>query len=428
MPTEETLPPGSTLFCEDSSANLIIPDYSPTQTANTGWFFGGGSLDEVQFDNGNISIGYDASFPSTIVQSGVIQQISQVSTGVYRISFNYKIIEKTSPENTARLYVQEALGSLNGTGMGGAILDGDVGETIAYEFEFTNLSDSLQISLYNASQGSSDPVYIHFTDILLCKIGELPEEICCLCDPVSFRYGFFTQYAGSVPELETFNGSFWSLDYVEDHTWIGYQQGNSVNDFQPLWQCTAALSNSDTPTFTIVFTNDTYTITMVVRNPSGCVGTFFWVSTTVSPSITPMPTITGFTDAPGLAGYFSCESDPNPSFQTLNYSLEFIKDDTQPSDEGVFIQLQTELPVFAPKTNKEDYEWDEPFLTEIFNIDGVTTVALQSFRVYIEKATLFEWDEILSPLIEYLRIELDAVDVNLVSSMKLGKITERRFL
>jgi hypothetical protein len=424
MPTEETLPAGSTLFCEDSSANLIVPDYSPLQTPNTGWFFGGGTLNEIQFNNGNISIGYDSSLPSAIIQSGVIQQISPVSPGVYRISFNFKIIEKTNPQDTARLYVQEALGNLNGKGMGGALLEGDVGETVAYEFEFTNIVDSLQISLHNASQASGGAVYIHFTDILLCKIGELPAEICCLCDPVSFRYQFFTQYLGSVPELETFNTSFWNLDYVSDHTWIGYQQGLNGGSFQPLWNCTATLSNSNSPTFTIVFTYDIYTLTMVVRRPSGCVGSFFWVSTTISPSVTPLPTLAAFTDEVGLVGYSTCAVDP--VLQTLNYSLEFIKDDTQPSDEAVFIQLQTELPVFVAKTKKEDYQWDEAFLTGIFNIDGIVTVSLQSFRVYVEKSNLFSWEEILSPLIEYLRIELDAVDVNLVSSLTLGAITQRR--
>jgi hypothetical protein len=98
------------------------------------------------------------------------------------------------------------------------------------------------------------------------------------------------------------------------------------------------------------------------------------------------------------------------SFDLL-FKLEYFKGLGGASDEGVFVQLKTEVPVYMSKTTKEAYyELGETsdFMDGIFAIPGVVIAASNSFRVYIEKSPIFTWSEILGPLLEHIRVSVGA--------------------
>jgi hypothetical protein len=123
-------------------------------------------------------------------------------------------------------------------------------------------------------------------------------------------------------------------------------------------------------------------------------------------------------------GFVPIEPSPDP-VGTLVYSLEFVKD-SQPSDPGVFIQLQTELPEFLDKVYLEDYDNSSNLADGVFAIEGIVCVAAQSFRLYVEKSPIFDWEEVLNPLIEYLRRYYNVGNVMELGRIQLGDIDERR--
>jgi hypothetical protein len=98
------------------------------------------------------------------------------------------------------------------------------------------------------------------------------------------------------------------------------------------------------------------------------------------------------------------------SFDLL-FKLEYFKGLGGASDEGVFIQLKTELPAYMPKTSKEKYYESAErtaFTDGIFAIPGIVTAASNSFRVYVEKSPIFTWSQILGPLLTHIRISVGA--------------------
>lgn len=97
----------------------------------------------------------------------------------------------------------------------------------------------------------------------------------------------------------------------------------------------------------------------------------------------------------------------------LVFKLEYFKGVGGASDEGVFIQLKSDVPAYSTKVTKEDYVngvggTASDFMDGIFSVSGVVVAASQAFRVYVEKSPLFEWSEVLGPLMEFVRIQVGA--------------------
>ncbi len=95
----------------------------------------------------------------------------------------------------------------------------------------------------------------------------------------------------------------------------------------------------------------------------------------------------------------------------LKYKLEFNWDDKDPSDPGVYIQLKGfNPPIYQPHTDKEDYdvlaaEDKNDFLTGLFNIQGVVEVSTKAYRVWIMKAPQYDWEEVLVPVLTFIKDE-----------------------
>lgn len=92
----------------------------------------------------------------------------------------------------------------------------------------------------------------------------------------------------------------------------------------------------------------------------------------------------------------------------LEYKLEFVYDEGDPSDDSVYIQLRKNPPIYRSHTDKEDYdvlpeEEKHPFLTGIFNIAGVTEVSSRAYRVWIMKSPVYSWEEVLAPVLNFIK-------------------------
>lgn len=91
----------------------------------------------------------------------------------------------------------------------------------------------------------------------------------------------------------------------------------------------------------------------------------------------------------------------------LSYKLEYVFDDTRPSDSSVYIHLRENPPRYMPHIDKEDYdilEDDEKheFLDSLFNIAGVTELSSRAYRLWIMKSPSYNWREVLEPVLAYL--------------------------
>ena len=117
----------------------------------------------------------------------------------------------------------------------------------------------------------------------------------------------------------------------------------------------------------------------------------------------------------------------------LQYKLEYLKDETQPEDMSVFIQMRRNTPVYQDKIDKEDYDVldsgsKHEFLTGLFNINGVVEISSKAYRVWVSKSPVFTWDEVLTPLLIYMRdyFEEDELQELQGSGMTLTSVNERR--
>jgi len=99
----------------------------------------------------------------------------------------------------------------------------------------------------------------------------------------------------------------------------------------------------------------------------------------------------------------------------LVFKLEYFKGIGGASDEGVFIQLKTEVPAFQSKIRKEEYfsasTTPSAFMNGIFLVPGVVVAASNSFRVYLEKSPLFNWSQVLGPVMEFIRVAVGATNL-----------------
>lgn len=93
----------------------------------------------------------------------------------------------------------------------------------------------------------------------------------------------------------------------------------------------------------------------------------------------------------------------------MNYKLEFVFDDSAPSDSSVYIHLRNNPPIYKAKINKEDYDVlssgeKNSFLTGLFLIAGVVELSTTAYRVWLMKSPAYNWQEVLDPVIEALRL------------------------
>jgi hypothetical protein len=84
----------------------------------------------------------------------------------------------------------------------------------------------------------------------------------------------------------------------------------------------------------------------------------------------------------------------------LQYKFEYLQGAIGPTDDGVFIQLRTDVPAYQPIITKELYfsaqnTTTTALATALFGINGVVRLSTQAWRVYIEKSPVFQWDEVL---------------------------------
>ena len=91
----------------------------------------------------------------------------------------------------------------------------------------------------------------------------------------------------------------------------------------------------------------------------------------------------------------------------LIYRLEFNYDESTRSDSSVFIQLRENPPIYQEHIDKEKYdilseELKNVFLTSIFNISGVTELSVKSYRVWLMKSPVYNWKEVLDPVLYYI--------------------------
>ena len=91
----------------------------------------------------------------------------------------------------------------------------------------------------------------------------------------------------------------------------------------------------------------------------------------------------------------------------LIYRLEFNYDESTRSDSSVFIQLRENPPIYQEHIDKEKYdilpeELKNVFLTSIFNISGVTELSVKAYRVWIMKSPVYNWKEVLDPVLYYI--------------------------
>lgn len=94
----------------------------------------------------------------------------------------------------------------------------------------------------------------------------------------------------------------------------------------------------------------------------------------------------------------------------LEYKLEYYKGaQGNATDEGVYIHLRTDPPGYQTIISKETYWSPENEINRIaianrlFDVPGVVRIAIQAWRVYIEKSPVFKWEEVTPGVLEVLR-------------------------
>jgi len=96
----------------------------------------------------------------------------------------------------------------------------------------------------------------------------------------------------------------------------------------------------------------------------------------------------------------------------LRYQVEYFQGyNGQPSDEGAFIQLRTDVPTYIKRTGKEEYDADDDFLNALFDVNGIVAISTTAYRVYIEKSPAYSWDEVINPVVDVIREATDETDV-----------------
>lgn len=109
---------------------------------------------------------------------------------------------------------------------------------------------------------------------------------------------------------------------------------------------------------------------------------------------------------------------------SLQFKIEYTKDNSKPSAVGAYIHIRKEPPVFQDLISKEEF-FSQPegnrneFLLSLFLVPGVVDVACRSYCVYIGKGELFDWNTVLTSVIQIL---LPAVGESSVLEMPGSRI------
>ncbi len=93
---------------------------------------------------------------------------------------------------------------------------------------------------------------------------------------------------------------------------------------------------------------------------------------------------------------------------SFQYKIEFNYNDDGPADAGCYIQIRRNVPIYQNRIDKEFYdvkpdEEKHEFLTGLFNIAGVTEVATQAYRVWLMKSPVYDWDEVLEAVLDFMK-------------------------
>lgn len=120
---------------------------------------------------------------------------------------------------------------------------------------------------------------------------------------------------------------------------------------------------------------------------------------------------------------------------TLNFKIEWFRDDDNPSQAGMFVHTQLDMPCYQSLITKEAYaalaaSAKCDFVTGLFAIDGVVEVSVKAYRVYVIKAELYDWDTIATLVIGHIGYNLNETTYNELpgSRLQLEKKIARREL
>lgn len=85
----------------------------------------------------------------------------------------------------------------------------------------------------------------------------------------------------------------------------------------------------------------------------------------------------------------------------LRFKLEFFRDGTKPTQQGVYMHFEKDVPCYMDLVTKEEYSKFDPedkcdFVTNLFAVEGVVEVSSKAYRLYIIKAELFDWTSIIT--------------------------------
>ncbi len=128
----------------------------------------------------------------------------------------------------------------------------------------------------------------------------------------------------------------------------------------------------------------------------------------------------------------------------LFYKIEQLTDETQPSDDAIYLHLRANPPTYLSHMDKEEYdllpdEEKHEFATTLFNIEGVVELSLKAYRIWIMKSPIYTWQEIVDPVLAYLVFYYatdEAIPINgsalsgnmdsQPSKARLGSVNQRR--
>lgn len=98
----------------------------------------------------------------------------------------------------------------------------------------------------------------------------------------------------------------------------------------------------------------------------------------------------------------------------LYYRAEFLKDEDEPSNEAVYLQLR-QSPVAADwidRVRKQDYTGGTSVLADmIFTVAGVTELSIQPFRVWFSKSPVYSYQEVVPPVLGQIKTRLGLTGV-----------------
>lgn len=101
----------------------------------------------------------------------------------------------------------------------------------------------------------------------------------------------------------------------------------------------------------------------------------------------------------------------------LDFRLEFLYDESDSADAGVYIHMRQDPPVYQDHVTKEDFaisEEPEDFVSALFEIEGVVEVSVKAYRVWIMKSPVFTWLEVLTPTMNTLKTLLGESTLNML--------------